>query len=110
MDTGEILKQLRIQKGLTQEELGNLVGLKKAAINKYESGKVENIKRSTIQKFSEIFDVPPAIIMGWGSKEEYDIVNSIEDNDIKEFIELFLQLDKETQGYIRGLVSKALKK
>lgn len=110
MNTGEILKQLRIQKGLTQEELGNLVGLKKAAINKYESGKVENIKRSTIQKFSDIFNVSPAIIMGWSSTEEYDIVNSIEDNDIKEFIELFLQLDKETQGYIIGLVSKALKK
>ncbi|WP_338630353.1 helix-turn-helix transcriptional regulator [Clostridium baratii] len=110
MDTGEIIKQLRLQKGLTQEELGNLVGLKKAAINKYESGKVENIKRSTIQKFSEIFNVSPSTIMGWTSKEDLDIINSIEDNDVKEFIELFLQLDKETQGYIKGLVSKALKK
>lgn len=65
MEMGELIKNLRIEKGLTQEELGNLLGLKKAAINKYESGRVENIKRSVIQKMAEIFDVSPAYLMGW---------------------------------------------
>ena len=34
--------------GLTQEELGKKVGVKKSAIYKYESGMVKNLKRSVI--------------------------------------------------------------
>jgi len=65
METGAIIKELRIKKGLTQEELGKILGVQKAAIQKYESGLVENIKRSSIIKMAQIFDVTPAYIMGW---------------------------------------------
>ena len=65
MDTGELIRNLRVEKGLTQEELGNLLGLKKAAINKYEKGRVENIKRSVIEKMAEIFEVSPCSILGY---------------------------------------------
>ncbi|MEG2521289.1 MAG: XRE family transcriptional regulator [Anaerovoracaceae bacterium] len=63
MKTGEKIKQLRMSMGLTQEELGIKVGVKRAAINKYETGVVVNIKRSTLQKLSEIFDVPAASLL-----------------------------------------------
>lgn len=59
------IKQLRDAFSLTQEELGAKLGVKKAAVAKYESGAVENIKRGTIEKMSEIFGVSPAFIMGW---------------------------------------------
>ena len=35
--TGQRIKNLRINKGLSQEELGKMIGVKKAAINKYET-------------------------------------------------------------------------
>lgn len=85
MEMGELIKNLRIEKGLTQEELGNLLGLKKAAINKYENGRVENIKRSIIQKMAEIFDVSPAYLMGWEEIDEKKEFNKTEDTiSIKE--------------------------
>lgn len=59
MNVGEYIKMLRTQKGLTQEELGELVGVKRAAVNKWESGMVQNLKRTTIKKLSEIFQVSP---------------------------------------------------
>ena len=49
MEMGEIIKQLRKAHNLTQEELGKRLGVQKSAIAKYEKGRVENIKRSTIQ-------------------------------------------------------------
>lgn len=52
------LKELRKQKGLTQQQLGDLLGVKKAAVQKYESGKVKNLKHDTLIKLSKIFDVP----------------------------------------------------
>lgn len=48
-DIGKLIKDARLAKGLTQEELGALVGLQKSAIAKYENGRVVNIKRSTLQ-------------------------------------------------------------
>jgi transcriptional regulator with XRE-family HTH domain len=49
MEIGAKIKTARIAKGLTQEELGKLVGVQKSAIAKYENGRVVNIKRSTLQ-------------------------------------------------------------
>ncbi len=60
MNVGEYIKQLRTEKGLTQEELGDLLGVKRAAVNKWESGMVQNLKRTTIKRLADIFHVNPA--------------------------------------------------
>lgn len=64
MDTGKLIKELRIKNNMTQEELGEKLGVQKSAIAKYENGRVENLKRSTIQKLSEIFGVSPINFLG----------------------------------------------
>lgn len=63
MDTGAKIKLLREQAGMTQEELGNRLGVKRAAINKYETGLVVNLKRSTIENLCRIFDVTPQYLL-----------------------------------------------
>lgn len=60
MSLGMKIKQLRLKKGLTQEQLGELIGVKKSAVAKYENNRVENLKRTTIQKLADIFDVAPS--------------------------------------------------
>lgn len=63
MIIGEKIKRLRKEKGWTQEQLGELVGVKKAAINKYEVGNVKNLKRSTIAGLAKAFGVSPVWLM-----------------------------------------------
>ncbi len=65
MTTGERIRSLRVAKHMSQEELGALVGVKKAAINKYETGIVVNLKRSMIEKLSTALDTSPAFLMGF---------------------------------------------
>lgn len=65
MTIGERIKFLRTARGLSQEDLGAMVGVKKAAIYKYETGLVVNIKRSMIQKLANALDSTPAYLMGW---------------------------------------------
>ncbi len=65
MSMAERIKELRIAAGLTQEELGEKIGLQKSAIAKYENGRVENIKRSTIQAMADLFGVKPSYILGF---------------------------------------------
>ena len=63
MTTGERIKQLRKSLGLTQEELGEMIGVQKAAINKYETGLVSNLKQSTIQALSKALHVSPVVLL-----------------------------------------------
>lgn len=59
------IKKCRLENNLTQEELAEKLGLKKSAVAKYENGRVENIKRSTIEEMARIFECTPSYLMGW---------------------------------------------
>ncbi len=60
MNIGALIKKLRTEHGFSQEELGNMLGVQRAAVQKWECGTVKNLKRETIKKLSEIFNVPPS--------------------------------------------------
>lgn len=63
MKTAEKIRELRIAKGLTQEALGAIIGVKKSAINKYETGRVVNIKRSNLQRLADALGVRPVDLL-----------------------------------------------
>lgn len=82
MKMAEIIKKLRLQKGITQEELGKVIGVQKSAIRKYESGAVENIKRDSIKKMAKYFGVTPSYLMGLdNSSNNYGVNNGIIGNN-----------------------------
>lgn len=58
MTTGEIIKILRQQKGITQSEFSEILGVKKSSVQKYESGAVNNLKMEVLRKMLEFFKVP----------------------------------------------------
>ena len=89
MSIGHKIKSARIAKGYTQEELGQMLGVQKSAIAKYESGRVVNIKRSTLKKISEILDIKPSELIS----EEKEI-STVTENDLK--VALFGSLDEVT--------------
>ena len=85
MTTGEKIKQLRIALGMSQEELGKIVGVKKAAIYKYENGLVVNLKRSTIEKLASALGTTPMYLLNLDSdglsKEEIELLKSLSKAD-----------------------------
>ena len=83
---GERIRMLRESLHMTQEELGEKIGVKKAAVNKYETGDVENIKRSSLFVMAELFGVSPSYLLGWdGAKTIED--SAVENVQIDELIE-----------------------
>lgn len=104
MTMGEIIKKLREENHMTQEDLGEKLGVQKSAIRKYEKGEVENIKRSSIQKMSEIFNVDPCYLMGWEEQynanqkltQEVSLIEQIQyqyGKDAAKLLECFIQLN-----------------
>lgn len=63
MKVSEQIKSLRTEKGISQEELGKIVGVQRAAVQKWESGATQNLKRTVIQKLAEYFNVSPAVFV-----------------------------------------------
>ncbi len=70
MKMNERIRYLRESIDMTQEELGEALGVQKSAVAKYESGRVENIKRSTIKRMAELFGVSPCYLLGFDDDTE----------------------------------------
>ena len=63
MTIAEKIKLLRKQAGLTQTELGEMLGVKKNAVSKWECGRVEDIPAGKIKAMARIFDVLPSYLI-----------------------------------------------
>jgi transcriptional regulator with XRE-family HTH domain len=108
MTMGERIKYLRESIGMTQDELGEKIGVQKSAIVKYEKGKVENIKRSAIKTMAEIFNVSPCYLMGFDEDEDeiktiskqVALLQAVQDQwgkDSVKMLELFTGLNPDGQ-------------
>lgn len=106
MDIGQKIRNARIAKGLTQEELGNLVGLQKSAIAKYENGRVVNIKRSTLQKLAQALDLKGSdLIIEDDPKEVAELgAKVLLDGDLLDAIEKYYTLPADKQKMVRDLI------
>ena len=106
MEIGQIIKEARKAKGLTQEELGKRVGVQKSAIAKYENGKVVNIKRSTLQKLADALDLRGSdLIIETNPKEAAELhAKVLLDSNLMESLELYYTLTEEKQRMVRDLI------
>lgn len=114
MNVGEYIKSLRQKKGWTQEELGEKLGVKRAAVNKWESGMVQNLKRSTIQKLAEIFQVSPSSFVSENippSGMTYDeLIKEKPITDLeKQILESFFRLSPKQQEIYMELLEDMVK-
>ena len=111
MDIGEKIRTARISKGMTQEELGKLLGVQKSAIAKYENGRVVNIKRSTLKKISNILEIRPSELISIEeeirkapeemAERHFQIIT---DADIAEMFDDFKFLDEAQRKIVKDLV------
>ena len=99
MTIGRKIKQLRKEKGLTQSELGDLLGVKKAAVQKYESGQVQNLKQITIKKLCKVFDKSPS----------YFIFTDEFENHLRDEVRLIENIDKHFGSNIVSMLEIAVK-
>lgn len=111
MEIGQKIKKARLERGMTQQELGDIIGVQKSAIAKYENGRVVNIKRSTLQKIAGALNIRPSeLIFTESPKDAADLhVRIITDFELMEAIKDYYLLSGEDQKIVRELI-RSLKK
>jgi len=64
-----IIKRKRLEKNMTLEEVGNLVGVGKSTVRKWENGMIENMGRDKIVRLSKALNISPLEILGMDESE-----------------------------------------
>lgn len=106
MNTGKMIKKLRCQRKMTQQQLADALGVSKPSVQKYEQGDVLNLKAATLRKLCDLFDVPPwAFVFPEYVTDE--TTNLYSWREIKEFLIIFNKLDDVSRikaaEYLRDL-------
>lgn len=106
---GHLIREARIAKGLTQEELGKLVGVQKSAIAKYENGRVVNIKRSTLQGLAKALDLKGADLIDEEIKKDPDAAaknaaDILRDQDLMEVVYMYNSLSDEKKKQAKDFI------
>ena len=79
MTVGERIKTLRKEKHLTQAQLGEILGVEKSAVAKWENGRTKNLKRETLQAMALYFGVRPSYII---EGEDYQLILNQQEVDL----------------------------
>lgn len=104
------IKQLRQDRGLTLEQVAEVVGVGKSTVRKWETGMIANMRRDKIADLAKALGTTPAYLMGW--KEEEDKKDSPNDLPITEgekmLLNLFRKIPESDQEMVLQMIRVAL--
>lgn len=105
------IKALRQEKGLTLEQVAEVVGVGKSTVRKWETGMIANMRRDKIADLAKALGTTPAYLMGW--KEE-DVEKESSPSELqltegeKTMLELFRLIPEDKQQLVLQMIRVAL--
>lgn len=122
MNTGDRIKQRRLELGLSADELALRIGKSRATIYRYENGDIENMPTPILEPLAKALYTTPAQLMGWemddgdignafmadSLEDEIDSMKSFspgEKNHFKAYINLLEINRKKVDDYTKQLLS-----
>lgn len=115
MEFKDLVKKRRNEIGITLEEVGKIVGVSKATVQRWESGEIKNIRRDKIEKLAKALQTTPAYLMGWeesAKTSSYTLpeIKPPSEVDPDQFVlDMYKKLDVEDKAEIRGEMKQMLK-
>lgn len=113
---GKRIKELRIKKGLSQQQLGDIIGVTKVSICGYENGtRIPSLE--TFELMSDLFGTTTDYLLGReviikdGNTKEFvgtmsqDDINLI--SELKHYNNLYNKMTKDTKRYV-NLINKKM--
>lgn len=108
MYVGDLIKKARIEKGLTQEELAEKVGVKKSAVAKWENGRVSEIKRSNLKNLADALGLAPTQLLGDIERDPIGVADEMADIylnlELRAMIAEYKNLSADKQAQARAYI------
>lgn len=103
MTIGENIKRRRNELGITLVGLGELIGVREATIQRYESGNIKNIKHQTIVSLAKALKTTPESLMGWDSEKSTENDFYFTDEE-KRIIKYYRALDERGRQVVTTIL------
>ena len=99
--TAEKIKELRLTRGLTLEQVANEVGVGKSTVRKWETGMIANMRNDKIKALAKTLGTTPEYLMGWEDAEkehtpaDQELSEMLETLRTREDMRMLFKLSKE---------------
>lgn len=103
------IKELRLARGLTLEQVATIVGVGKSTVRKWETGMIANMRRDKIAALAKALGVTPEYLMGWEEQKEISPAKPELSEGEKMMLELFRKIPEDRQPEALELLRVALK-
>ena len=84
MTTGERIKRLRKELGLSADELGTMIGKDRSTIYRYERGDIHSATIDVLPRLAKALQTTPQHIMGWDDKPAFYWADSFPSKELSE--------------------------
>ena len=101
------IKELRKEKGLTLEQVADIVGVGKSTVRKWETGMIANMKRDKIASLAKALGTTPEYLMGWEEKKSSPNEQALTEGE-KTMLELFRLVPEDQQQLVLQMIRAAL--
>ena len=79
MSIGQRIKTIRLQQGLSIDDIASKLGKNRTTIYRYENGNIENLPLGILDSLANALNTTPARLMGW-EDSRIDSSNVINEN------------------------------
>lgn len=101
MNTYKIIKNRRLELGLTLKDVANALGVAESTVSRYESSDIQNMGIDKIEALAKVLQCEPTYLMGWESHIKVDFHLSSEE---KELIIEYRKADSISKEAVRRLL------
>lgn len=106
MEIKNVIRDKRLELGLTMKEVAAAVGVSEGTVSRWESGEISNMRRDKIAALASVLEISPAVIMGWtdAPHPETSTLSSLEEIVLSNFRLLDHSDQIEVGGIIKGML------
>lgn len=102
------IKELRLARKMTLEQVADIVGVGKSTVRKWETGMIANMKRDKISLLAKALSTTPAYLMGWNEDNAPENLVHVTEDEQK-LLDLFRKIPESQQQMVLQMISVALK-
>ena len=103
----ERIKALRKERGLTLEQVADIVGVGKSTVRKWETGMIANMKRDKIAALAKALGTTPEYLMGWDENKNSPSEPVLTEGE-KAILELFNRIPEDQQKLVLQMIRAAV--
>jgi transcriptional regulator with XRE-family HTH domain len=101
------IKDLRQIRGLTLEQVADVVGVGKSTVRKWETGMIANMRRDKIASLANALGTTPEYLMGWSEEKISPSEPELTEGE-RALLELFRAIPEDQQPVVLAMIRAAI--